>query len=360
MTACQAGFYSAGSALEGAIRFTGYTQYGAARPCGSFRAVNQDPPEIQSAVATPLQVVVGCNGPVGTDLMRRLVERGVRVRGVCRSGKAEAPEGVQVVAGDIGEAGRAAELCRDAEVVYGCLGVDYTRWPELWPPIVEGLLAGAAAAGARLVFADNLYSYGPHDGPLTEDLSLTSYGKKPALRARMTEQFLESHAQGRAPVALVRGSDFYGPRALNSLLGERVFPMALAGKKAQLVGDIDQPHTFTYVGDFARALVSVGEHPSAMGEIWHVPNAPSRTPREVVEMIYELAGERPRISVLPEGVVSLLGLFSPLMRELKEMRFTRDRPYVVDHSKFAGQWWDDWTPLEEGLRTTLDWYRDHS
>ena len=245
-------------------------------------------------------------------------------------------------------------------MVYGCLGVDYTRWPEFWPPIVEGLLAGTAAAGARLVFADNLYSYGPHDGPLTEDLPLTSYGKKPALRAKMTDQFLESHAQGRVRVALVRGSDFYGARARNSLLGERVFPMALAGKKAQLIGDIDQPHTFTYVGDFARALVSVGEHETAMGEIWHVPNAPSRTTREVVEMIYDLADAQLRMSVLPEGLLSVLGLFSPLMRELKEMRFTRDRPYVVDHTKFGGQLWGDWTPLEQGLRTTLDWYRDQT
>jgi nucleoside-diphosphate-sugar epimerase len=292
--------------------------------------------------------------------MRRLATRGVRVRGVCRSGKAEAPEGAEVAAGDIGNAGRAEELCHGAEVVYGCLGVDYTRWPELWPPIVDGLLAGAAAAGARLVFADNLYSYGPHDAPLTEDLLLTEYGKKPALRARMTERFLQADSDGRVPVALVRASDFYGPRALNSLLGERVFPMAPTGKKAQLIGDIDQPHTYTYVGDFARALVSVAEDPEAMGQIWHVPSSPARSTREVVEMIYDLAGSEAQSSVLPEGMLTIIGLFSPMMRQLKEMRFTRDRPYIVDHTKFAARFWDDWTPLEDGLRATLEWYQDRA
>jgi nucleoside-diphosphate-sugar epimerase len=292
--------------------------------------------------------------------MRRLATRGVRVRGVCRSGKAEAPEGAEVAAGDIGNAGRAEELCHGAEVVYGCLGVDYTRWPELWPPIVDGLLAGAAAAGARLVFADNLYSYGPHDAPLTEDLLLTEYGKKPALRARMTERFLEADSDGRVSVALVRASDFYGPRALNSLLGERVFPMAPTGKKAQLIGDIDQPHTYTYVGDFARALVSVAEDPEAMGQIWHVPSSPARSTREVVEMIYDLAGSEAQSSVLPEGMLTIIGLFSPMMRQLKEMRFTRDRPYIVDHTKFAARFWDDWTPLEDGLRATLEWYQDRA
>jgi nucleoside-diphosphate-sugar epimerase len=292
--------------------------------------------------------------------MRRLATRGVRVRGVCRSGNTEAPEGTELAAGDIAKTGRAEELCHGAEVVYGCVGVDYTRWPELWPPIVDGLLAGAAAAGARLVFADNLYSYGPHDAPLTEDLLLTEYGKKPALRARMTERFLQADSDGRVPVALVRASDFYGPRALNSLLGERVFPMAPTGKKAQLIGDIDQPHTYTYVGDFARALVSVAEDPEAMGQIWHVPSSPARSTREVVEMIYDLAGSEAQSSVLPEGMLTIIGLFSPMMRQLKEMRFTRDRPYIVDHTKFAARFWDDWTPLEDGLRATLEWYQDRA
>ena len=176
----------------------------------------------------------------------------------------------------------------------------------------------------------------------------------------MTERFLEADSSGEVPVALVRASDFYGPRALNSLLGERVFPMALAGKKAQLLGDIDQPHTYTYVTDFARALVSIAEDPEATGEIWHVPSAPARTTREMLEMIYVLAGSKARSSVLPEVMLGIIGLFSPMMRELKEMRFTRARSYIVDHSKFAKRFWDDWTPPEEGLQATLDWYREWS
>ena len=134
--------------------------------------------------------------------------------------------------------------------------------------------------------------------------------------------------------------------------------MALAGKPAQLIGDIDQPHTYTYVPDFTRALIRVAEDPATNGQIWHVPSAPARSTRQVVETIYDLAGNRPRIRVLPLGLLRLLGLFNPLFRELDKMRFIWDRPYIMEHQKFTHYFGGEPTPLEKGLRTTLDWFKD--
>jgi nucleoside-diphosphate-sugar epimerase len=304
-----------------------------------------------------MDVVFGCNGPVGVELMGRLHAQGRRVRGVCRSGRSEAPEGVEIVAGDLADAEAAKRLAEGAQTVFCCVGVDYTRWPDVWPALVRGLIAAAASSGARLVFADNLYAYGPVDGPLREGLPPTTYGRKPALRARLASELLEAHASGRVRATLVRAADFYGPRALLSVLGARVFLAALQGRAAQLLADIDQPHTFTYVPDFARALATVADDARAFGRIWHVPNAPACTTREVVGIIYLLADRRPRVTVLPLWAMSLLGYVSPLMRELNELRFQRDRPYVVDHSAFAATFYPDFTPLEDGLRATLDWFR---
>ena len=311
--------------------------------------------------AGSIHVVIGCNGPVGTELMHQLTAQGKKVRGVCRSGRSEgAPEGAEIVAGDIAVSEQSAPLCRGAGVVYSCVGVDYSEWMEQWPWIVNGLIDGAGTSGAKLIFADNLYSYGPHDGPLTEDLPLTRYGRKPALRSRITEELLGVNMSGRVRTTLVRASDFYGPRTRNAMLGERVFPMALAGKPAQLLGNIDQPHTYTYVPDFASALIRVGEDDGALNQIWHVPSAPARTPRQVVETIYKLAGQRPRMRVMPNWLLTVMGSFNPLYGELREMGFVWDRPYIVNHDKFVQHFGDDWTPLDEGLETTLDWYRENS
>lgn len=295
--------------------------------------------------------------------MERLVTAGHEVLGVCRSGRSEAPPGATIEAGDAADVTRVKELARDASVVYGTMGLPYPQWQEKWPPIVEGLITAAETAGGRLVFADNLYCYGPQEQPLREDMPLTDYGTKPALRSRMVRSFLDAHQQGRAPVAMVRASDFYGPRVLLSGLGDRVFPRILAGKPAQLLGDPDQPHVFTYVPDFARALETLGQaDDEAFGQAWHVPNAPARSPAQVVERIGELASAqsdsgRARVQALPRFLLKVLGIFSPDMRELDEMLFQWQRPYEVDHSKFAQRFWSDSTPLDQGLTATLDWYR---
>ncbi len=63
-----------------------------------------------------------------------------------------------------------------ASVVYHAASAPYHRWPELLPPLMRGVLAGAAATGARIVYADNLYSYGPVDGTLTEGLPSRAMG----------------------------------------------------------------------------------------------------------------------------------------------------------------------------------------
>ncbi|MGD8896568.1 MAG: NAD(P)H-binding protein [Acidobacteriota bacterium] len=302
-----------------------------------------------------LNVVFGCSGPVGVTLMEELMQRGRHVRGVCRSGRSEAPPGAEIVAGDAADAAAARRLAEGAEVVFACIGLPYPRWREGWPPLVEGLLS--AAEDKRLIFADNLYAYGPVQRSLHEGLPPTTFGRKPALRARMTFTMLAAHRAGRTRVALVRASDLYGPRVRNSVLGERVFPAALEGRRAQLLADVDQPHAYTYVLDFARALARLGDEEQALGQIWHVPNAPARTTREVVETVYRLAGNKPRIRVMPSWQLKTLALVSPLMRELKELEFQRDRPYLVEDRRTREAFGIAHTALEEGLATTLDWYR---
>lgn len=307
------------------------------------------------------QVVFGCSGPIGVALMERLVAAGHEVVGVCRSGRSEAPGGARIEAADVRAGEAAARLAEGAEVLYSCIGIPYPLWVDLWPAIVEGLLAAAEAASARLIFADNLYCYGAQNRPLREDLPLTDYGRKPTLRAKMARTLLEAHRVGRAPVALVRASDFYGPRVTNSGLGERVFPNLLAGKPVQLLGNPDVPHAFSFAPDFARALETLGAaEEEALGQAWHLPNAAARSQREVIERIGELAGKPVKIRSLRRRMVAMLALFSPTLRELKELMHQWELPYRVDHSKWAERFGDEHTPLEEGLRATLDWYRSQS
>jgi nucleoside-diphosphate-sugar epimerase len=225
--------------------------------------------------------------------------------------------------------------------------------------MMTGMLAGAEAADARFVFMDNLYMYGPVNGPLREDLPLTDYGVKPALRARITRMWQEAHAAGRVRTAAVRASDFYGPGVRLAILGDYVTGPAVRGKTANVIGDPDMPHTVTYIEDVTRALITVAEaEDDAYGQAWHVPSAPARPLREVVGMIYKEAGNPVKLRAAPGWLISLMGLFNGDMREMKELMHHWNRPYIVDHSKFASRFWDDYTPLETGIPAAVRWYRE--
>jgi len=305
-----------------------------------------------------LNVVVGA-GPVGRALAERLAGESRPTRVVTRSGKADVPAGIDVVAADISRAGGAERACEGASVVYGCVGLPgYERWPELWPPLMEGMLRGAESAGASFIFMDNVYMYGPVDRPMAEDMPLTDYGTKPATRAAITRAWQDAHRNGRVRAAAVRASDFYGPGVTLAALGEFSVGRMSQGKSAQVFGDPDQPHSFSYVPDIARALVSVADAgDEALGQAWHVPNAPDQTVRQLLAAFAERLGTELKIQAPPRVMLTLLGLFNAQLREVKEMLYQWDRPFRVDHSKFAARFWDDPTPFDTGIPATADWYQ---
>ncbi|MGG6314348.1 SDR family oxidoreductase [Paenibacillus macerans] len=303
-----------------------------------------------------LHAVVG-TGPLGTAVMEELLSRGKKVRMVNRGGHASVPEGVRVVKGDATVRASIMEACDGASVVYHCAKAPYTQWPEKFPPITAGILEAAEAAGAKLVYGDNLYMYGPTHRLLTEDLPAKAADRKGIIRAQMAGMLLEAHRKGRVRTTIGRASDFYGPGVLESALGARVFRAALAGKPAQVLGDIDAPHTYIYIRDFAKGLVTLGEHDEALGQVWHIPGAETLTTREIVDMVYRSLGKAPKYRVAPKPVLGLLSLVNADMREIKEMLYMFEMPFIVDHGKYEAAFGAKTTPHEEAIRETVEWFR---
>jgi nucleoside-diphosphate-sugar epimerase len=303
--------------------------------------------------------VVFGTGAVGMSVMDALIQRGRRrVWMVNRSGRVSVPEGVELVGGDATNVAFAREAGEGASVVYVALNPPYDKWPELFPPLQAAVLEGAASAGAKLIAMENLYMYGPTDGrPLTEGLPYAPNTRKGAVRARMSEELMEAHTSGRVRVAIGRASDFFGPRVLASAAGEQVFGRAVQGKSAQVAGDPNQPHTYTYAPDVGGGLAILGEHEEALGRAWHLPSPETLTTRQFVEMIFEEVGKPARIQAAPKIVLRVMGLFNPGMREMIEMLYEFEEPFVVDHSKFEGAFGVYATPLKEAIGETVRWYR---
>lgn len=298
----------------------------------------------------PTHVVLGA-GPVGRAVVASLVARGIHPVVVTRSG-ASVP-GASSRAADVTDPAQAAAAVTGADVVYQCAQPEYHRWPEEFPALQAGIVDAAAAAGALLVVAENLYGYGPHDGPLTEGLPLAATTRKGAVRARMWRDLEAAHEAGRLRVVAGRASDFFGPGVEGSAVGERFFGPLVAGKAAEIAGDPDRLHTYTYVGDFGEALVRLSETPATWGRAWHVPNAPTGTTRTLAEQAALLAGTTPRLRTFARWQLRLVGLFVPPVRETVEMLYEFEHDFVVDHSAYAAHCGDHATPLAESLAVTV-------
>jgi nucleoside-diphosphate-sugar epimerase len=218
---------------------------------------------------------------------------------------------------------------------------------------MDNLVNACAASQVRMVFVDNLYMYGPQHDPLREDMALTDYGVKPAVRADITRIWMSASAAGRVKVAALRPPDFYGPGVALSHLGEIAFGALAKGKRATLIAPPDTPHDFAYVPDIARAVLTLLDAPDdAFGQAWHMPCAPIQTPRQILQLGADALGVKLRIAALPLWSLPIMGIGSPMMREIAEMRFQWDRPYRVDARKFAARFWSDVTPFDIGARAT--------
>jgi nucleoside-diphosphate-sugar epimerase len=307
-----------------------------------------------------VHVVFGA-GALGLAVARGLVNKGYQVRIVNRKGNAEAASGIEVVRGDASDPEQTRSICKDAAVIYNCVGVDYNRWPELFPAIMKGLIEGAAAADAKLVFGDNLYAYGPPSGPVKESLPNQPVGSKTKTRAEIADMLLAAHKEGKVRTVIGRAPSFYGPNVREATLGYRVMDSALKGKTASVIGNIDLPHTQIYIDDFAQALITLAEHDDALGEIWHCPAAETLTTRQLIEMVYKEVGQKPKIQIAGPVILKIMGWFNPIFKEFKEMSYQTDAPFIVDHSKFAERFGTSHiTPHAEAIRRTLESYRNEA
>jgi nucleoside-diphosphate-sugar epimerase len=307
-----------------------------------------------------MQLIFG-SGTLGKAIARQLTAQGKFVRMVNRGNSVELPQGVELLRGDATSPRFTQKVCQGAQVIYHCAGPRYRFkvWVKEFPPLQQGILAGASASGAKLIYGDSLYGYGAVQGPIHEDLPYAAKTNKGKMRAQLAETLMSAYRAGKVRVAIARASDFYGEGVLNSVLGDRVFIPAIQGKTAEAIGNLDLPHTYTYIEDLAKAMVILGEREEAIGQIWHVPNAKTISTREMLNLIFAELNLPPKMNGMGKLMVRMGGLFIPEAAESVEMMYQFQRPFNVDSSKFIKAFGDISTPHREALRKTIDWYQQY-
>ncbi len=308
---------------------------------------------------SPLHVVFGA-GQVGLALISHLVGEGKEVRVISIHRPTLLPDGVDLRLIDAANHEAAAEAAKGAAVIYQCLNAPYAKWPERFPPLQRGVVAAAERTGALLVTLENVYGYGPTDGsPMTEDLPLAATTVKGRARAEMTRELFAASKDERIRITIGRASDFFGAGVTESTFGDHIFARALAGKKADFIGNPDFLHTYSYVPDIARGLATLGADDRAIGQVWHLPGPETVTTRDAMEMVSTEVGFHVGIRNVPKAILSILSLFSPTMKSISEMSYEFDAPFVLDTSKYQSTFGRDVTPLKRAIADTVTWYKSH-
>lgn len=303
-----------------------------------------------------MNLILG-TGPLAKSIMSELMKRGEPVRMVSLSGKAQVPQGVEVTGANLMDPVQASDVMKGAKVVFHCAAPPYHQWKEQFPALQQHIVTGAIRAEAKLVVAENVYMYGPVQGELHEGLPNAATTKKGKVRAELSQHIQELHKDGILQVVIGRGADVYGPGVRNSAVGASLFKTIIRGKPCTVVGDPDKKHSYTYIHDFGRALVLLSGAEDSFGEVWHVPNAPAVTTRDFIETAYRIAGFPGHSSLIRRmgiGMLKFGGIFMPVARESIEMLYQFEEDFVVASRKFTARFGMEATPIEQGLKATMD------
>lgn len=302
-----------------------------------------------------MQTILGSNGVIGQNIAKTLPQYTNKIRLVSRQPK-KVNETDELLAADLLITEQVNNAVKGSETVFLTAGILYRikLWREQWPVIMNNVIEACKHHNSKLVFFDNVYSYGKVNGWMTEETRYNPCSKKGEVRAAIARKLMDATQTGNLQAMIVRGADFYGPQTPLSFLNAMVFENMAKGKKAQLMLNDSTKHSFTYTPDAGKATALLGNTASAYNQVWHVPTDKNvLTGKEIVELAAQAFHIQPKYQVLPKWMIQMAGLFNGDIREAVEMLYQNENDYLFSSEKFEKAFPDfNITSYKEGLEQT--------
>ena len=302
-----------------------------------------------------MQTILGSNGVIGQNIAKTLPQYTNKIRLVSRQPK-KVNETDELVVADLLIADQVNNAVKGSETVFLTAGILYRikLWREQWPVIMNNVIEACKQHNSKLVFFDNVYSYGKVNGWMTEETPYNPCSKKGEVRASIARKLLNETKTGNLQAMIVRGADFYGPQTPLSFLNAMVFENMAKGKKAQLMLNDSTKHSFTFTPDAGKATALLGNTASAYNQVWHVPTDKNAlTGKEIVELAAQAFHTQPKYQVLPKWMIQMAGLFNADIKEAVEMLYQNENDYLFSSEKFEKAFPDfNITSYKEGIEQT--------
>ena len=310
-------------------------------------------------------VVTGAGGFIGSHLTARLVREGAKVRafvhynsrgdpGHLREFADDVREHLEVVAGDVRDASRVAEIVRGADVVFhlaALIGIPYSYLSprDVVATNVEGTLnvleAVRNAGVGRLIHTSTSEVYGTaRYAPIDEAHPLQ--GQSPYSATKIgADKLVESyHRAFGVPVTTVRPFNTFGPRQSARAVIPATIVQALTADAIRL-GSLTPKRDFTFVRDTVDGFVRCAASDRCIGEVINIGTGTEVTIGEVVDEVRRIVGR-------PVPVLADEARVRPVQSEV--MRLICDRRKAAELAE-----WQPTVSLAEGLREPVKWIEAH-
>jgi nucleoside-diphosphate-sugar epimerase len=311
------------------------------------------------------QLILGFTGGIGRAVALALSKRKIPIKALVRNKEkaekyAKGINNIQLIEGDAGNDDDVKQVMKGVSVVYYCVNIPYPQWEEKALKLFYTCMSKAVKSKVKLIFPGNVYVYGHAKyNPVNEKHPHAAHTKKGQIRMEMEEMMALARKDKDLDYTIVRMPDFYGPFVINSF-SEELYINAIKGKSLRWIGNLDAEVELIYIEDGGEAMVQAALDENSGGEVYNIPGCDITTARKYLTEITSQAGSKSKASTLNANLIfDLLGLFMPMISEVKEMLYLKREKLILDGKKFQ----DNIGPIpatdyQSGIGKTLDWVKD--
>ena len=281
-------------------------------------------------------VILGAKGRFGRATTKAFLDAGWHVTAVARKWENHNDSGkLKHVEADGMELASVEAACRGHKFILNALNPIYPKWERELPIQTRNILSVAKTNRATILIPGNVYNYGTTIPALvTEETPHVPDTKKGRLRIEMETAYRDAQKDGVRTIIL-RGGDFIEGKATGNWFEDHITNKVHKGI-ITYPGPTEIDHTWAYLPDMARAMVGLTEKADQLSSFEEFCfSGFTLSGQDIADHIERVSGQTITIKRFPWMLARIAGLFSPMIREVMEMRYLWQRPHRLDGSKLA-------------------------